>query len=100
MRMLGSRIICFLIKAKTGRTVSDPTSGMRALGKRVINDFAESMNYYAEPDTMCHLIAKKYKVKEIQVEMKEREAGVSYFHNPFKSIYYMMSVALSIIFLQ
>ena len=43
---------------------------------------------------------QKYKVKEIQVEMKEREAGVSYFHNPFKSIYYMMSVALSIIFLQ
>ncbi len=100
MRMLGSRILCLLIKLKTGRTVSDPTSGMRALGKKVIEDFAESMNYFAEPDTMCHLIHKKYKVKEIQVEMKEREAGVSYFHNPLKSIYYMMSVALSIIFVQ
>ncbi len=100
MRMLGSRIICFLIKAKTGRTVTDPTSGMRALGKRVINDFSESMNYFAEPDTMCHMISKKYKVKEIQVEMKDREAGESYFRNPLKSIYYMMSVALSIIFLQ
>ena len=100
MRMLGSRILCLLIKLKTGRTVSDPTSGMRALGKKVIDDFAESMNYYAEPDTMCHLISKKYKVKEIQVEMKEREAGVSYFHNPLKSVYYMLSVALSIIFVQ
>ena len=100
MRMLGSRIICFLIKLKTVRTVTDPTSGMRALGKNVINDFAESMNYYAEPDTMCHLINKKYKVKEIQVEMKEREAGESYFRNPFKSVYYMLSVALSIIFVQ
>lgn len=100
MRMLGSRILCFLIKVKTGKKVTDPTSGMRALGKKVIYDFAESMNYYAEPDTMCHMIRKKYKVKEIQVEMKEREAGESYFQNPFKSVYYMLSVALSIIFVQ
>ena len=99
-RMLGSRILCFLIKLKTGKTVTDPTSGMRALGRKVIDDFADSMNYFAEPDTMCHLISKKYKVKEIPVEMKEREAGVSYFQNPLKSIYYMMSVALSIIFVQ
>ena len=99
-RMLGSRILCFLIKLKTGKTVTDPTSGMRALGKRVIEDFVESMNYYAEPDTLCHVINKKYKVKEIQVDMNEREAGESYFHNPLKSVYYMMSVALSIIFVQ
>ena len=100
MRMLGSRIICWLIKIKTGKTVHDPTSGMRALGRRVIEEFADSMNFYAEPDAMCYLIHKGYNVKEIQVEMKEREAGVSYFHNPFKSIYYMFSVILSILFIQ
>lgn len=100
MRMLGSRIICWLIKIKTGKTVYDPTSGMRALGRRVIEEFADSMNFYAEPDAMCYLIHKGYNVKEIQVEMKEREAGVSYFHNPFKSVYYMFSVILSIIFIQ
>ena len=100
MRMLGSRIICRLIKMKTGKIVYDPTSGMRALGRKVIEEFAQSMNFYAEPDAMCYLIHKGYNVKEIQVEMKEREAGVSYFHNPFKSIYYMFSVILSIIFIQ
>ena len=100
MRMLGSRIICWLIKIKTGKTVYDPTSGMRALGRKVIEEFAQSMNFYAEPDAMCYLIHKGYNVKEIQVEMKEREAGVSYFHNPFKSIYYMFSVILSILFIQ
>ena len=100
MRMLGSRIICWLIKIKTGKNVYDPTSGMRALGRKVIEEFAQSMNFYAEPDAMCYLIHKGYNVKEIQVEMKEREAGVSYFHNPFKSIYYMFSVILSIIFIQ
>lgn len=100
LRMLGSRLICGLIKIKTGVTVSDPTSGMRALGKKVINEFSESMNFCAEPDAMCYLIRKGYKVKETQVEMKERTGGVSYFHNPLKSIYYMLCVILSIIFIQ
>ena len=41
MRMLGSRLLCFLIKVKTGKSVTDPTSGMRALGKKVIERFDE-----------------------------------------------------------
>ena len=100
LRMLGSRLICLMIKLKTGKTVTDPTSGMRAIGKSVIHKFAESMNYYAEPDTMCHLIHGGYKVTEVQVYMKDREAGTSYFQNPLKSAYYMLSVILSIVFLQ
>ncbi len=100
LRMLGSRILCFLIRAKTGRTVSDPTSGMRALGKKVIARFVESMNFYAEPDAVCYLLHKGYDVKEIQVEMKEREGGVSYFANPFKSVYFMLCEILSILFIQ
>ena len=100
MRMLGSRLLCFLIKAKTGKSVTDPTSGMRALGKKVIERFDESMNFYAEPDAMCYLLNHGYSVKEIQVEMKERETGESYFVNPFKSIYFMLCEILSIIFIQ
>ena len=100
MRMIGSRIICFVIKLKTGKSISDPTSGMRALGKRVITKFSKSMNFYAEPDALSYLLKKGYKVKEVQVEMKDRSGGVSYFHNPLKSIYYMMAVILSILFAQ
>ena len=100
LRMLGSRILCFLIKLKTGKSVSDPTSGMRALGKKVIEEFSDSMNFYAEPDALCHLLHEGMKVREIQVRMKEREAGVSYFRNPFKSVYFMLAVSLSILFVQ
>ena len=99
-RMLGSRLLCFLIWLKTRKKVSDPTSGMRALGKRVISEFKESMNYYAEPDALCHLLHKGYNIKEVQVTMKDRETGESYFRNPLKSIYYMLSVSLSILFIQ
>ena len=100
LRMFGSRIICALIKFKTGKSVTDPTSGMRALGRRVIEDFSESMNFYAEPDALCHLLRKGYNVKEVKVEMKDREMGESYFKNPFKTISYMVSVVLSILFIQ
>lgn len=100
MRMLGSRILCWFIQLKTGVTVTDPTSGMRAAGRKVIEDFNEQMNYYAEPDALCHLIKKGYKTKEVQVEMKERETGVSYFRNPFKSAYFMMCNILSILLIQ
>ena len=100
LRMLGSRFICLLIKLKTGKIVTDPTSGMRAMGRKVIEKFAKSMNFYAEPDALSFLINKKLKVKEVQVEMKERTGGVSYFHNPLKSIYFMIAIMLSILFAQ
>lgn len=100
LRMLGSRIICLFIKIKTRKSINDPTSGMRALGKKVIKKFAKSMNFYAEPDAVCYLLKHDYKVKEVQVDMKEREAGVSYFHSPLKSIVYMIGVLLSIIFMK
>lgn len=100
MRMLGSRIICGMIKLKTGRTVTDPTSGMRAMGRKVLVSFADDLNYVAEPDALCHILKKKLNVVEVQVEMEERQEGVSYFANPLKSIKFMFSVLMSILFIQ
>ncbi len=99
-RMIGSRILCFFVKLKTGVTVTDPTSGMRALGKNTIKEFSKDMNFYAEPDTLCHLIRKGYKVREVQVEMLDRQEGSSYFVNPFKAIKFMFGVITSIIFVR
>ena len=100
LRMIGSSILTFLIKDKTGKTIKDPTSGMRALGKEVINEFANSMNYYAEPDAATHLLKKRYKVKEVQVEMNDRQNGESYFISPLKSIKFMLSEVISILLVQ
>ena len=100
MRMFGSRILTSLIKFKCKTTINDPTSGMRAVGKKVIAEFAKDMNFYAEPDTVCYLLKKGYSVKEVQVEMLDRQGGKSYFVNPFKSISYMFSVIMSILLIQ
>ena len=100
LRMIGSRVLCALIKLKTGKTVTDPTSGMRALGRKIVGEFSENMNFFAEPDALCHILQKGYKVKEVQVSMLERQGGESYFVNPFKTIKYMVSEILSIVFVQ
>lgn len=100
LRMIGSRIITLCIKLKTGKSINDPTSGMRALGKDAISLLAENTGFYAEPDAVSFLLKNKLKIKEVQVEMKERENGSSYFVNPLKSFSYMLHVIISIIILK
>ena len=99
MRMLGSRLISKVIKITTLRTIKDPTSGMRAYNKNAILEFVANASLTPEPDTLVYMLKKKMKIKEVQVEMKEREFGESYL-NPIKSIKYMANMILSIIFIR
>lgn len=99
LRMLGSRIITFFIKITTGKTVNDPTSGMRMLDKKMLEDYAFHMNRRPEPDTLALQIKKGYKVKEIQVKMEDRLAGTSIYAGIGSSIHYMLNAVISILFL-
>ncbi len=99
MRMLGSRIIKFLIRLTTGKTITDPTSGMRLFSRSLIRECAWNMNYRPEPDTLAYLIKRGAKIVEVQVEMNDRLAGESYL-NPTRAIKYMIDVCISILFIQ
>lgn len=98
-RMLGSRLITFFIKLVTGKTIKDPTSGMRAYSKETIEEFVKNPSLTPEPDTLVYLIKKGMKIKEVQVEMRDREFGESYL-KPLKSIEYMTNMIFSIIFIR
>ncbi len=98
MRMLGSNLIHFFTWITTGQKLSDPTSGMRMYGKHVIHVMAEQINLNPEPDTISYLMRCGAKITEIQVEMDERIAGESYL-NVWRSIHYMASVCISILFI-
>ena len=52
-----------------------------------------------EPDTVVFMIKKGLKVKEVQVQMRDREFGESYL-NAFKSVKYMVNMLLSILFIR
>lgn len=99
MRMIGSRIISFLIKLKTGVRINDPTSGMRALDRKNIYDYAYDMNSRPEPDSLTKQIKKGYVVKEVQVKMSDRESGESIYSSPWSSVVYMVKMIISIIFI-
>lgn len=100
MRMLGSNLISAAIKITTGKTVKDPTSGMRAFNKKMIAVMANGLNCGPEPDTVSYLMKRAgAKVVEIPVEMAERTTGESYL-NPWRSMVYMMRMTISILFIQ
>ena len=97
-RMMGSRVITFIIKLTTGFTLNDPTSGMRAINKPLIKNFATLINQRPEPDTVAYYIKKGKKMKEIQVKIDDRIAGVSYLSGIMSSVTYMLKVVIAILF--
>ncbi len=99
LRMFGSNIIELAVKITTGKTIKDPTSGMRMFNRATMKIMANSIDYGPEPDTVAHLIRSGARVKEVQVTMRERIAGESYL-SLTRSIKYMLHMCFSILFIQ
>lgn len=99
LRMFGSFLISWMIRLTTRVPITDPTSGMRMYSRRVIREFALSLNYGPEPDTISYLIKKGARCTEIPVLMDERLAGESYFTFA-KSVGYMLHMSISILLIQ
>lgn len=99
LRMVGSRLIAVAIRLTTGAKIADPTSGMRLLDRKMIEEFALNLNYGPEPDTVSFLIKQGAKVAEVPVMIDERLAGESYL-KPFTAMHYMARMLLSILLIQ
>ena len=99
-RMIGSQILTGAIWLTTrGKYIGDVTSGMRLFNKKMIKRFGYDMHYSPEPDTLAYLLNCGVKIEEVQVQMQERIAGVSYLN--FKnSAWYMMKMMFSIMIFQ
>lgn len=95
MRMLGNRLISLAIRITTFKKIKDSTSGMRAYDRQAIKAFVTDASLTPEPDTLVYMLKKNMTIKEVQVEMKEREFGESYL-SPLKSAKYMANVFFSI----
>lgn len=96
IRRMGIRWFTFLIRLFSGKTITDPTSGLRMCNKKTIEMFAnEYPRDYPEPESTMRLLRHQRKVEEIPVKMRERQEGVSSI-SPFRSIYYMLKVTLAV----
>ena len=95
-RRIGINYFTKLIKICTGKTITDPTSGLRMVGKKVIDISSEDYpKDYPEPETIVTILKKGIRIEEIPVIMRERSGGVSSI-NFKKSIYYMIKVTIAI----
>ncbi|MGT2640530.1 glycosyltransferase family 2 protein [Streptococcus sinensis] len=97
MRRFGITIISAFIKLTTGKRILDATSGYRLANRDIIRQFAARYPIkYPEPESIVHLLKRKYTVVEAPANMFERAGGVSSI-TPIKSIRYMIEVCSSIL---
>lgn len=97
MRKLGNRIFSAIIGLVTSQYFYDSTSGFRAFNKRAIRFLADHYpTEFPEPESLVILKKHKFNIKEISVDMNEREAGESSV-TKFKAVYFMISISIAIL---
>lgn len=96
-RRVGINILSGLIWMVTGKRVMDVTSGYRAVNRRFIEIYSKDFPMdYSEPEAIVTAVMHRGRIKEIPVQMRAREGGVSSITFK-KSIYYMIKVTLAIL---
>ncbi|MBQ7588090.1 MAG: glycosyltransferase family 2 protein [Lachnospiraceae bacterium] len=97
LRRLGIGYFSAIIRLLTGHTVTDPTSGLRMVRRKLIEEFASDYPQdYPEPESAVRLLQHGNKVVEVSVRMRRRSGGRSSIH-PVASVYYMTKVTIAII---
>lgn len=96
-RRAGIHVLSRLIRVFCGIRVIDVTSGMRAVNRRFIEEYAVRYDQdYPEPEAILHAGLKGARIKEIPVEMRDRVNGKSSI-SPLRSVYYMAKVSLALV---
>lgn len=95
----GIRFFRMLIKQLTGKRITDPTSGLRGVSRRVFSYYSVRDRFpadFPDADILIQQILMKFSIAEVPARMKQREAGVS-MHAGFKPVIYMFQILLSIL---
>jgi glycosyltransferase involved in cell wall biosynthesis len=96
-RRFGIRLFQLIISASIHHKITDSTSGFRAFNRKAIRFLA--LDYpcdYPEVEAVVVLAKNGFRIKEVGVEMRERQAGTSSIR-PFHAVYYMIKVMLAIL---
>ncbi len=97
LRRVGMRFFQFLIYLIIKRIVTDPTSGYRALGKKVVQFYSEANVYphdYPDADIILLLHNLGYRFCEVPVIMYENDGRQS-MHSGIRPLYYVVKMILS-----
>jgi glycosyltransferase involved in cell wall biosynthesis len=96
-RWAGIKILAVAVSMVTGMKITDPTSGFRGGGRKVIRLFAQTYPQdYPEPESLVLVHKQGLRVLEVPATMRRRRGGVSSI-NFVKGIYYMAKVLLAVL---
>ncbi len=96
-RRAGISILSHLIRFLCGVKVLDVTSGMRAVNRKYILAYADRYTQdYPEPEAILYAGLTGARIREVPVQMRERENGSSSI-STLKSAYYMIKVSIGLI---
>ena len=96
LRKLGIRFFTTIIWIFTGKKITDPTSGFRAMDRKGIELFSkEYPSDYPEVEALISAYKKGLHFQEIPVTMRNRQGGASSI-GILSALYYMVKVTLSI----
>lgn len=95
-RLIGMRYFSGLLSLILRQRLTDTTSGFRSVNKGVIDFFSRTYpEDYPEVEALVLLHRSGFKIREVSVDMKDRDGGQSSI-TPFRSLYYMIKVSLAI----
>ncbi len=89
-----------IIKSVTGKTITDPTSGLQGLNKNAFTYYSKYGNFdyfYPDANMIIQMLLLGFRVEETVSVMHERTAGVSMHTGLFKQMIYMLIMPLSIL---
>lgn len=94
VRRAGQRLFSLIVSTATRQTLTDTTSGMRALNRRAMSLFADRYSSeFAEVESLQQAVRAGLTVKEIPVRMLPREQGRS-FITPLGSSFYIFKTLI------
>jgi glycosyltransferase involved in cell wall biosynthesis len=97
VRRAGIALLSRWIRWFSKQTVTDPTSGFRAMNRRLMNEFSHFYpQEYPEPESLYAVLHRGYRVLECPVTMRPREAGRSSIQR-LDSLLYMIKVCLAVL---
>lgn len=99
-RKIGTKFFAGIIKLFCKQKIADPLSGFQCLNRKVIERYAKMGNYPEFPDAnlVIEMLLLGYKITEVPVKMRLREAGESMHGGIIKPIKYMINMFYTIVF--
>lgn len=99
LKKLAITIFRKLIRSSTGRTITDPTSGLQGISRRALLYYSQYKHFdyrYPDANMLMEMLLHGYRVEEVPAIMHAREFGTS-MHSGLKPVFYMLTMMTSIL---